>query len=125
MISPDGPRRAEPRLAGASLPGYTRPLPLDVPTGVQPANHPSWSALHPGEDPRAEALVFARLRETSGVEKLAAMRRLTAASRHLATAGRRRRHPGASPAELQRRLAALLLGEELAALVYGPHPTGS
>jgi len=53
------------------------------------------------------------------------MRRLTAASRRLATAGLRRRHPGASPAELQRYLADLLLGDALAALAYGPRPTCS
>jgi hypothetical protein len=98
-----------------------------APTATHPIHpiHPSWSALHPGEDPRAEALVFARLRETSGVEKFAAMRRLTAASRHLAAAGLRRRHPGASLPELQRYLADLLLGEALAALAYGPSPAGS
>lgn len=84
---------------------------------------PSWSALHPGEDPRAEALVFARLRETSGAAKLAAMRRLTVASRRLALAGLQRRHPGASAVELRRRLADIVLGEELAVRAYGPAPS--
>jgi hypothetical protein len=68
-------------------------------------------------------MIFARLRETPGVEKLAAMRRLTIAARRLALAGLRHRHPDASEAELRRRLADLLLGEELATRVYGPGPS--
>jgi hypothetical protein len=28
------------------------------------ANTPAWRDLHPGEDPRVEAMIFARLRET-------------------------------------------------------------
>lgn len=67
--------------------------------------------------------MFARLRETPGAEKLAAMRRLTMAARRLAMAGIRDRHPHASPAEVWRRLADLLLGDELAARVYGPWVT--
>jgi hypothetical protein len=47
---------------------------------------------------------------------------LTRASRRMALAGLRQRHPQASEAELQRRLAGLLQGEELAAKYYGPHP---
>ncbi len=38
----------------------------------------------------------------------------------LATSGLRARHPEASEAELKRRLADLLLGEDLALRVYGP-----
>jgi hypothetical protein len=47
---------------------------------------------------------------------------LTQASRRLALAGLRRRHPQAGEAELSRRLAGLVLGEELASKYYGPHP---
>jgi hypothetical protein len=47
---------------------------------------------------------------------------LTKATRRVALAGLRQRHPQASEAELQRRLAGLLQGEELAAKFYGPHP---
>jgi hypothetical protein len=83
------------------------------------ARTPSWRQLHPGDDPRVEVMIFARLRETPGAERFAAMRRLTIAARRLALAGLRHRHPDASAAELQRRLADLLLGEELAAQVYG------
>jgi hypothetical protein len=42
--------------------------------------------------------------------------------RMLALAGLRERHPGASPLELRRRLADLLLGATLAKEVYGPLP---
>ena len=42
------------------------------------------------------------------------------AVRDLALAGLRQRHPNDSPAQRRRRLADLLLGQELAARVYGP-----
>jgi hypothetical protein len=40
--------------------------------------------------------------------------------KQLAYQGLRQRHPAASEAELRRRLADLLLGEDLAQQVYGP-----
>jgi hypothetical protein len=43
-------------------------------------------------------------------------------TRELALAGLRERFPQADPQELQRRLATLLLGTELATKVYGPEP---
>ena len=43
-------------------------------------------------------------------------------TRELALAGLRQRFPDASPQELHRRLATLLLGPELATKVYGPEP---
>lgn len=47
---------------------------------------------------------------------------LNRTARALALAGLRRRYPDASPEELRRRLADLVLGSEMAALVYGPMP---
>jgi hypothetical protein len=44
---------------------------------------------------------------------------LNASAHLLALAGLRQRHPRASQAELRRRLAGLLLGEDLAHKVYG------
>jgi hypothetical protein len=44
------------------------------------------------------------------------------AVRDLALAGLRQRHPHDTLAQRQRRLAALLLGLELATRVYGPAP---
>ena len=43
-----------------------------------------------------------------------------AAAETMALAGLRARHPDASPAELQRRLAALRLGEPLMKQLFGP-----
>ena len=40
--------------------------------------------------------------------------------RTLAPSGLRQRHPDATPQELRRRLADLLLGPDLAAQAYGP-----
>ena len=45
-------------------------------------------------------------------------------SRHLAMMGLRSRHPGESIERLRRRLCGLVLGEELAARVYGPLEPG-
>jgi Arc/MetJ family transcription regulator len=42
------------------------------------------------------------------------------AVRTLALSGLRERYPEATPKELRRRLADLLLGEDLAARAYGP-----
>jgi hypothetical protein len=47
---------------------------------------------------------------------------LIVTGRRLALAGLRERFPGASAQELQRRLATLLLGPEVAQRVYGPEP---
>jgi hypothetical protein len=44
---------------------------------------------------------------------------LNAAARELAVAGLRRRYPDADTEEIRRRLADLLLGEEMARKVYG------
>jgi hypothetical protein len=45
--------------------------------------------------------------------------------RALALNGLRQRHPEAGEAELRRRLAGLLYGEELAEKAYGPLPPGA
>ncbi len=50
------------------------------------------------------------------------MEQLNQTARELALAGLRRRHPDATPEELRRCLADLVLGPELAAQVYGPQP---
>lgn len=68
----------------------------------------------------AERLQIALLRETPIWRKLQMMSELNHAVRELALGGLRRRFPNASPAELQRRLADLWLGPELAEKVYGP-----
>lgn len=69
--------------------------------------------------PEIEALQIKLLRETPPWRKMEMLASLNASARELALAGLRRRYPHANQAELQRRLADLLLGEELARKVYG------
>ena len=69
--------------------------------------------------PKMEALQIELLRQVPGWRKLEMLVSLNAATRQLALIGLRKRHPNASDDEIQRRLADLLLGEDLARKVYG------
>lgn len=69
--------------------------------------------------PEMEALQIRLLRQASPAQKMALLASLNDAARTIALAGLRLRFPSASEAELQRRLADLLLGEDLARKVYG------
>lgn len=60
-----------------------------------------------------------QLREMPPWRKLELLSELIAGARLLAEAGLRSRHLDAGEAEIKRRLAALLLGEETARRVYG------
>jgi hypothetical protein len=71
-------------------------------------------------DAQTEAVLIALLRQASPARKLMMVSDLNATVRTMALAGLRQRFPGASSAELQRRLADLLLGADLAGQVYGP-----
>lgn len=81
---------------------------------------PTWREMNLDTSPEAEAILFKLWRETPTWRKLELMEDMNRTARHLALIGLRRRHPNASPKELNRRLADILLGEELAAKVYGP-----
>jgi len=70
----------------------------------------------------AEAVLFKLWRETPGWRKWELMEDLNRTVRQLALVGLCERHPDASEEELKRRLADILLGEELALQVYGPIP---
>lgn len=72
-----------------------------------------------------EDLQFQLLREVPGWRKMEMLAAMNTAARKLALAGLRRRNPEAGEAELRRRLADVLLGEELAAKVYGDMDHGS
>ena len=72
--------------------------------------------------PEAEAVLFQLLRETPGWRTWQMMDDMTRTVRQIALAGLRSRHPDASDEEIKRRLADILLGEKLAAKVYGPLP---
>jgi hypothetical protein len=69
--------------------------------------------------PKMEALQIRLLREVSLVRKMEMLAGLNASVRALALCGLRKQYPRASESELRRRLAGLLLGEELADKVYG------
>ena len=69
--------------------------------------------------PDMEALQIKLLRETPPWRKMEMLVSLNASARELALAGLRRLHPDAGEDELRRRLADLLLGEDLAWKVYG------
>jgi hypothetical protein len=77
------------------------------------------SALSSDTHPKMEALQIQLWRQASPTRKMQMLAQLNASVRTLALVGLRSRHRQASEAELRRRLADLLLGEELARKVYG------
>lgn len=77
------------------------------------------SALFSDTHPEIEELQLDLLRGAPAWKKLAMLAQLNESGRMLALSGLRQRYPQASQAELRRRLAGLLLGEELASKVYG------
>ena len=83
---------------------------------------PTWREMNMDTSPEAEEVLFKLLRETPAWRKWELMEDLNQAARQLALIGLRERYPEASPDELKRRLADMLLGEELAALAFGPIP---
>jgi hypothetical protein len=77
------------------------------------------TALYSDTHPKMEALQIALWRQASPTRKMQMVAHLNASVRMLALTGLRSRYPNASETELSRRLADLLLGEELARKVYG------
>lgn len=76
------------------------------------------STLYSDTSLEAEQVLLSLLRDAPARRKLEMLGQLNRSVRVLALAGLRRRYPEATPAELQQRLAALLLGPDLAARVY-------
>jgi hypothetical protein len=68
---------------------------------------------------RMEDLQIQMLRQATPTRKMEMLADLNASAQVLALSGLRSRYPGAGEAELRRRLAGYLLGEELACKVYG------
>lgn len=66
-----------------------------------------------------EALQIQLWRQATPARKMEMLAQLNASARTLALSGLRSRFPQAGEAELRRRLADLLLGEDLARKVYG------
>jgi hypothetical protein len=77
------------------------------------------SALYSDTHPKMEALQIQLWRQASPTRKMHMLAQLNASARMLALAGLRSKFPNANETELRRRLADLLLGEELACKVYG------
>lgn len=77
------------------------------------------TALFSDTHPKMEALQIHLWRKASPTQKMNMLAQLNASVRMLALAGLRRQYPQAGEAELRRKLAGLLLGEELARKVYG------
>ena len=77
------------------------------------------SARSSDTHPKMEALQIKLWRQAGPTRKMHMLAQLNASARMLALTGLRSRYPQAGEAELRRRLAELLLGEELARRVYG------
>jgi hypothetical protein len=77
------------------------------------------TALYDDTHPQMEALQIELWRQASPTQKMNMLAQLNAATRTLALTGLRAQYPQASEAELRRKLATLLLGEELARKLYG------
>ena len=85
---------------------------------------PTWREMHMDTSPEIEAMQFAFYRDTPVWRKLQMVSQLNRMARTMAMSGLRRRHPKATNEELQRYLADMLLGPELAAQVYGSADRG-
>jgi hypothetical protein len=77
------------------------------------------TTLYDDTHPQMEALQIRLWRQASPIQKMNMVAQLNAAARTLALTGLRAQYPQASEAELRRKLATLLLGEELARKLYG------
>lgn len=72
--------------------------------------------------PEIERFQIELLRKIPVARKFELVAQMHETGRMLALTGLRDRHPDDSPAQLRWRLAAVLLGEELATRVYGSRP---
>jgi hypothetical protein len=77
------------------------------------------SKLFSDTHPKMEALQIQLWREASPTRKMEMLAQLNDSTRLLAMTGLRSQFPQANAEELRRRLAGLILGEELARKVYG------
>jgi len=77
------------------------------------------NALFSDTHPKMEALQIELWQQATPTRKMHMLAQLNASARLLALAGLRAQYPNESESEIQRRLANLILGEELAQKVYG------
>ncbi len=76
------------------------------------------STLFSDTDPKIEEFQLRLIRLMPAWKKLAIVDDLNQTVRALAISGIRQRHPDATPIEVRRMLAEMMLGEELAGKVY-------
>ena len=81
---------------------------------------PDWSPIFSDTSADAEAEMLRIYRDMPVWRKLELVDDAIRTSRQLAMAGLRSRHPDESLEKLRRRLLGLVLGEEMAAEIYGP-----
>lgn len=79
-------------------------------------------ALFSDTHPKIEALQIELWRTASPTRKMQMLAQLNQSAHLLALAGLRSQFPEASETELRRRLASLLLGEDIACKIYGELP---
>lgn len=77
------------------------------------------SALYSDTHPKMEALQIELIRRMPAWKKISIMDGLNETVKTMAISGIKQRHPNAAPAQIQRMLAELMLGAELAQKVYG------
>ena len=90
------------------------------PSGPLPSPHAAALPLFPDTQPEAQVVLLGLLRQAPPWRKLHMVGQLNETVRALVLSGLRERHPEASPEELHRRRADILLGTELARRAYGP-----
>ena len=76
--------------------------------------------LFPDTDPAFEELQIDLLRQAKPWKKLEMVWEMNAAVRTMLLSGLRSRHPDEPPEAIERRLADLILGADIAQRVYGP-----
>jgi hypothetical protein len=76
------------------------------------------SALYPDTHPKIEQMQIEFIRRMPAWKKLAIVDDLNETVKTLAVSGIKQRNPNASPEQVQRMLAELMLGKELARKVY-------
>lgn len=79
--------------------------------------------LFPDTSPDAQRVQIELIRNAPPWRKLEMVAQLNATVRVFMLEGLRQRYPDATSSELNRHLADLVLGPELAARAYGPHNT--
>jgi hypothetical protein len=80
------------------------------------------TSLYDDTHPKMEALQIQLWKQASPTRKMQMLAQLNASVQLLALTGLRSQFPKADEIELRRRLADLLLGEDLASKVYGKIP---